>query len=748
MNRRSFLKSGALSATFPATVAPGDTKNRIAPDLQTPTTAARDRLPAIPESKDLAGEKSAYGYSEIFSPPPAQNEWGYCQATRSVSGITEILFPPYACCGEPTIPTPGGDISPGALMTCELFLDGRLLSSYPQPEAKVSYQWFPHAVEREARVKGLQFTTQMFVPPKQQVVAEIITVKNLAGERRKLTLGFDLRGGVAHRNPPWYVSGPAEDDNRITATAGYVVFESIRTPAISIQGIHPPPDRIEQRRMLIYEISLNAGEERVFTYANAIGGEHAEVLDAYNRQQAGLRDSLAGNEKVWNERLRAAFTPGNSEFSGSLPQLVTCDPDLWRIYHAGFLDVFLSRRASPASIYGPAYLTVPRDTPTLSYIWDTALASLGMALLDPAALRTLLEVWLVAGMDQHYATDYLSGQAMGPYYAANDFGILQCARDYLRVTGDFPWLDKTIDGKTVMSYLESWALRWKKLDNFGHGLADYGNIDNLLEAVSTYTHEVASINAGNVFGMRFIADLLERHGDSAAASKFRGEARVLAERINRLLYVSGKGWWRCGQPDGSFVEVRHCLDLLTVLDTMNEDLTDQQKKEMAQFFWNELHTPLWMHALSPGDADASWKPGATRGLRSDHTWIGAYLAWPSMTARGLYKIDSAVKVARWVRNFAKTGNQGTFGQAHFVDTTFPLDAGGALKDPVGGWYEIAGGSFMTLVIDTIFGAELTLGSGIRLAQHLDEFDPRAELRNLNYQGKRYRISGSRVEQMA
>ena len=142
------------------------------------------------------------------------------------------------------------------------------------------------------------------------------------------------------------------------------------------------------------------------------------------------------------------------------------------------------------------------------------------------------------------------------------------------------------------------ALYWKKLDKLGHGLADYGNLDDLLEVVSTWIHEVPAMNAGNVYGMRFVASLLERRGDARAA-QLRSEARDLAARINRLLYVEGKGWWKCGQPDGTFNEVRHCYDLLTVLDTMFEDLSAKQKQEMSHFFWSELHTPLWMHALSP-----------------------------------------------------------------------------------------------------------------------------------------------------
>jgi hypothetical protein len=712
-----------------------------------PELHGRGELPAIPRSRDLASHRLVYEYSEIFNPPPAQNEWGYCKATRSVAGITAILFPPYACCGAPSIPTPGGEISPGNLITCELFLNERILSSYPLPEARVAYTWYPHCIRRETQAGGIRFTTETFMPVRQKAVAEQITVLNESHEQRKLSLGFDLRAGVTYKEGPWYSGVPAEADSRLTPNAaqGYIVFESVHTRAVSVQGIAPPPNRIKEGRMLTYEFTLNPGEARVFQYVNAIGNDPTTVREDYSRLQAEFERSRKEAEETFNSRIRSAFTPRNSEFSGSLPQLVTRDPALWKLYYAGFLDVLLARRVSPGSVYGPTFVTVPQDTPTLSYVWDTMMASLSIALLDPSALRMLLEIWLATGMEEHYGTDYLSGNGMGPWYAANDMGILRCAHDYLRVTGDFRWLDKVIEGKIVLEHLAARALHWKQLDRYGHGLADYGGIDNLLEAVSTYTHEVAAMNAGNVYGMRFVASLLDRRGDSSRAAVYRTEAKDLAGRINRLLYVEGKGWWRCGQSDGTFTEVRHCHDLLTVLDMMFEDLSDRQKQEMAQFFWNELYTPLWMHALSPGDADASWKPGASRGLRSDHTWIGAYIAWPPMTARGLYKIEPSQRLAAWVKGLSMTANQGTFGQAHFVETTFPPDAGGVRKDPAGGWYEVAGGSFMTLVIDSIFGADLTLDRGIQVTSRLKDFDLSARLVKLNYQGRNYTISSAGAE---
>jgi hypothetical protein len=56
------------------------------------------------------------------------------------------------------------------------------------------------------------------------------------------------------------------------------------------------------------------------------------------------------------------------------------------------------------------------------------------------------------------------------------------------------------------------------------------------------------------------------------------------------------------------------------------------------------------------------------------------------------------------------------------------------------WCEVAGGCFTDLVIDTIFGADLSLYEGIRMNSRLADFDPDAKLLNVPYQGKSYTIS--------
>ena len=173
----------------------------------------------------------------------------------------------------------------------------------------------------------------------------------------------------------------------------------------------PRPDRIEHRRLLVYEFSLNPGETRTFHYLNIIGEEKDAVLESYDRLQAKFEYLLRENEEVFTNLIRSAFTPGNSEFSGHLPQLVTRDPALWKLYYIGFTNLLINRRLSPDLPSGAVYLTIPRFTRI--YPFDAGLTSLRLSLLDPQALRRLLENWLVQDRHQHFATDYLTGEGMG-----------------------------------------------------------------------------------------------------------------------------------------------------------------------------------------------------------------------------------------------------------------------------------------------------------------------------------------------
>jgi hypothetical protein len=724
MQRRSFLKLAGATITLAAE-----------PGLATAKLASSP--PAMPSCSQLASVPMEFTYTDLFQMPVFANEWGYGQASKSVSGVTAITFPPFACCGVPEVTW-----SPGLLTSCEISIDGQLLSI--APANRVTYTWLPQRIDREQTYRGLRIRTRTFMPVKRRAVAEHIEIANTSSEPQRFALSFDMRAAVTKKTTFWMSGCPGEGGNAQTWDAAHnrITFAAQHSQAGSAQGIQPRADSLTAGHILEYRMQLRPGESRVFHYINAIADTAAEANRLHDELQSTFVHVESENEQFYEDMLRALFTPNNSYFSGHLPTLQTTDETLWNLYFNGIRNLISARRYSPDSKYGPTYLTLGGHTlPTLSFPWDTSLAGLSLALLDPIQLRNIVEVWFTQNMHQHLATDYVSGTGVGPWYAVNDMAIVRCARDYLRITGDFAWLDKTVAGKTVLKQLTDRALYWESLQHTDHGLADYGNIENLLEVINTYLHEVAGMNAGNVSSMRFVADLLDRRGESGRANELRAKSTALAQRINRLLYVQGKGWWRAGQLDGTFNEVRHCYDFLAVAENMLPDLSPQQKQEMCRFFWTQLRTGKWMRALSAGDPDVTWN------IRPDHSAIGAYASWPPMSAKALFHLGAPPEqIAVWLREVAKAGNQGPIGQAHFIEDVWPPLKGAAFKCPndppyINEWCCIAGGAFTDLVLDTIFGVNASL-ENVTVESHLAHFDPKAELRNFTHQGKQYTITAA------
>jgi hypothetical protein len=725
MNRRTFLKVSGSAVAVAA-------QARALPSVPA--------LPAIPSLSDLGSIRMSHTFMELFNLPIAMNDWGYTQTVKSVSAITAIAFPPYVSCGVPDTPW-----SPGLLSTCELIVNDRLVSLSNDPVRAVTYQWFPHCVVREQTIDSLRVRTTLFLPPNQRAALQKIELRNLSAHNSALTLGFDMRAAVTRKTSGWFANLPGEADNLCAwdASHGRLTWTAQHSSAACAQGIFPPANKVGGGNVLEYDLTLSPGASQELHFVAALAPTATDAGSLHDRLQADFADLERANEQRFETLLHSAFTVGNSEYSGHLPRLHTKSETLWNLYHNGLKNLLSARRYSPDSQYGPTLLTLSGHVlPTLSFPWDTSLTSFSLALLEPQPLRTLVEAWFSRDMHQHLATDYITGEAVGPWYAVNDMAIVRCARDYLRVSGDFAWLDKQVDGKSVLDHLLFHSTYWKKLLG-KNGLADYGGIANLLEVVSTYIHEVAGMNAGNVSSMRFVAQLLERRGRTQDAASLRSDAKALAQRINEVLYVQGKGWWRCGQPDGSFNEVRHCYDFLAALDNMSEDLSARQKHEMAHFFWSQLASKKWMRALASGDPDSTWN------VRPDHSCLGAYAAWPAECAKALFQADDPERIAAWLTEVAKAGNQGPIGQGHFVeDVVAPLKGGAykASEDPpyIEDWCCIAGGAFTDLVLEGIFGIEPTLHDGIRATPRLNAFDPGARLEGLRYQGTEYSISSAGV----
>ncbi|MFK3677104.1 hypothetical protein ACI2IP_05200 [Microbacterium sp. NPDC090218] len=695
--------------------------------------------PLIPTVDDLAADAVTHRYDDMIAPTGLTNMFGTVRVDHDLTAVSAVQFPP---------------VSQGLTQTAVLFVDGRLFASYGAP---VTHEWRADRVVRRATVGGLEIETATVCVPGKTAVAIDIVVRNTGASERDVRLGLSAAARVTRSRNAWLDAESPSERDTATVDGERLVFSSTDAAAWSVQGIvggtaalsgvAELPDAFDtgiggngRGGELSVSLAVPAGGTARTGYVQAVGISAADATRTYDLVTADVPGAVGAAEEFWNRQLRAAFDPDDGEFSGALPLLETASAPLRRLYWWAALGVIWFRRDFAGNVLGRSYDTLmPNYWGTTTFIWDYSLSSVSHALLDPAEMRNQVRHWISLDIHSHFGTSSLTGGPVGRWYSVNDYAMTRLVHDYVRFTGDSGFLDEIVGDHSVAESVREWARAWKKLRR-DTALADYGEIDNLLECVSSYTHEVASLNAANVWSMRTAASLAELQGDGATGAELRAEADALLPAVIER-YLPGQGIFAAGQPDGTQLPVRHCYDFSVVGTTIADDLTPGIRDEMVSFFQRELQTDNWMRALSPWDPDASYSP------RPDHQWNGAYPAWPADAGRALAALGAPGVLTDWIDGLSRTANQGPMGQAHFVEEALPGINGGARKAPpqlpyIIDWSCSSSGAWIELVIEALFGVSVATDGTVRAAGCVGALDPHAVLRGLRVGERRYDIHAS------
>jgi len=712
----------------------GRAKMRAIPPCQRMTTTSPSKIPTPDEFRSAKMEARA---GELFNPPGLSNFFGCLQTADDVLAIQHLTFAPYSM----------GEARLGVLAVngCSLRASG----------LPVEYEWRPDRVTRRMRVGAIALESITVMGVREQSATVELRVTNTTSSPGPAHLRIQCGEGVIHsinnwKTPysprecpaisttPWEGTPPPETlvrNHREPLPSGDGILHTSKTSvACAVQAASPAPDRVE-RAWLCFDWSLAAGETRALYFFAALGATPPDVLpllDAWRRDPAA---AIAAASADWTAEIEAVFTPGNTRYSGHLPLLETGDASLRALYLNAVIAAVYFKREHPLSAHGRVYTTLlPRYWIAISVINDWSLTALLLVMLDPECVRKQIELWLERDIYKIFGTEYVSGSNVGNWYSCNDYGMVRLITTWLRVTGRMDWLQTRAGGLTIREHLVCMAGHWRELD-CGHGLADYGDRNSLLEAVGSYEHEVASLNAANVWMLREVALLLEHLGDARDAAQLRAEAAALIPEIQKL-YVKGGGYWHCRQPDGSLVPARHIWDFIHVLNFLHEDLPDWQVAEMVDFFERELMTPHWLAALSPLDEDAGFS------LRPDHQWNGSYPAWVALAAAALVRTNRVELLRKWLPGLARTAAQGPLSQAHLVENFAPLSGGGARKAPtewpyITDWTVICAGSFFDFIVGDVFGFNpgYDASAPAQSAPRPGLAGPQATLRNVPCRGK-------------
>ena len=658
--------------------------------------------------------------------PSLNNGSGALRAAANVAALEMLSFPPLAC---------GGALN-------ALLIDG-------QPVAASRSRWFAHQLMRSASTNGWDVESTLRMPLDERGVLCRVSVRNASGAARTVRITLLSDAGVrrypdeawARWDVPHGQVGNVVAADLASGTLTGTDAAAGQLPSAMALAFGPAPLQLESTAGVAaahWDLNVGPGQQVVLQCAVALASDTASARQQASRWRDTFDVSFGASSIALEARWQQMFTPGNGRFSGHLPLLETQDAAIRSVYYHGAQAAFALMRTS-LPLAGVVFPTLgPQWATTISYFWDTEMFSWAYAMLEPQSLKATLRRWLA--LDLHapdlYAFDNQSLRQAGLWYAANDWAVFRTLDAYLAVTGDMAFLQEAVTGTSVLERLVAVATAYRSLVAAGQVLADYGGNDNLLETAPNYIHRVASFNAGNVYLLRRAASYLDAAGQGARAAALRAEANGLREAVLQL-YVSGQGVWLAGHRDGTRVEVRHVFDFILVGQSMDGDLSAQQRAEMTAFVQRELVSGEWMRAMSLQDASAAASP------RPDHGSTGAYDGWPALSAEVMARFGSHAQALDLLRRIEPVLREGPFTQAHEYVAAGDVRIAGPqqLQD----YNAIAGASYMPTVFKALFGLELGVpGQAIALRSPGVPRGFAGTLRHVTWGGAQYTLASDAV----
>lgn len=605
------------------------------------------------------------------------------------------------------------------------------------------FRWFPHQAVRKRQVDGINVeTTVRMVFEGAGLLYEVaITNTSDRNEEVKVALSFP---GKKVETPQGLVVAYQSNDPKLGKSHGFgdTVPKKTGHDSTKLEMVHafadPPQTLADSDDHAVATWIRELKPKEVWTIRFAMSharnrGEFpsAELIAAVADRAKSFDQQWDGIKLQWAERWKDMFTPGNAHFSGHLPTLVTKDAQLSDIYYRSLLTLLVLHRTN-MKMCDRVFVTSGERDKGVVFFWDTSMWSKVFALLEPNAMKEHCRIFLSCDPHRGPVYNMALGQQWDGWYAANDSTIFTFVSEYVNTTGDVAFLDEQVGDRTVLGHLDSLATNWQQLQtDKSVMLADYGENRNLLECAPAYIHRVPSFNAANVWMMRAVAELYAQRGNTARAA----ELREWADQFSRAvldLYKPGDGVWYALHRDGQRVELRHCYDFVCIGRFMNSDLSPAMRREMVEFVERELVDEPWMRAMSPLDI------AAADSDRPDHGPMGAYDAWPALTAESMCLLGAWRPALDFLRSTQAALEEGVYGQAREYygpnrsETIAPVHIamrGACMRESVGG------GAFAEMIIGTLFGYQPRATAELELYRAHDNRGFEGELRNLQHQGK-------------
>ena len=721
----------------------------------------RDKKPAL-SLDDLSTAWLMRRVTDLKAMPGLNNTLGSIQMEADVLAFKHPVFPPYSGGGE---------------LTGYTFLGQRHLA---QATDFVSIRWKAYEAARECCADEWSISSRTALHPTEPLVAAVLTITNTAAVKRELNLGFLLSGRSRNTGNKGYAWAVPEvptavssfnsieglyQDAMVIEAGSTLLCSNDKGNGFSAQSFSPAPSYWERGQIARFTHDIDPGEEFSIQFTASFHEDQEQAVQLMNDWRGHGEQLLTESRQWWEDLWEAAFTVGNSYFSGNAPVLESSRPEILKLYYMAVLTELTCRRIYPDAATKPCYLTLwPRRGEGSTYLtWEMPYTSGLLSKLDPQALEGLWELTAQAPFLESQVANLLEGSFGGWPCCGHPQTILTGALNLQRWTGDGRWKElqisrkeKQVEGFEAASQnqiLQTEAGHGEKLMSgfevfkeslFYHRerslpqslLADVGNRDAYLECVTDYAHGTAAQTAIQIWALKESASL--------TGEAYEDEIQQLLKEVMGL-YQEGKGYFSCRFPDGRLFDAPNLYDLGVVLSNLYDELPAYMVTEIAEFVRDNLITKTWSHNLWPLSVDV------VSGVRCDHQWAGCFAAWPAQFVLGLAKCGyEAPWVEEWLQGMSVITDQGPFGQAYWAEDIHDSEAGGAAKcfDELtqgNHWVIQSGVHFFDMAFEGLLGIRADLQGDVSVQGGFQIYQKDSSLYNIKTQGSLVHCIEGKIE---
>ena len=570
--------------------------------------------------------------------------------------------------------------------------------------------WYPNMMFREGSVYGVHISSLLTLTKDTRSAVLSVALENTAGEAVTVPWMIHTDGSLDYVHD-WAFAVPKTKHRGDTVVDGTTVLMKNSTKVYAVRTTMEGLQWFPAARLWESTLTLAAGETRQVTFTFYLGPR--EALDG-----AIKADPAACVESAYadlSEKTETVFS--------RLPQVHTSNGQMEAFYYRALMPLLLNVWNVEEFALHPYFSTGSVKGGCLaSYLWDFSAGAKVLPMFDAAATKAQIMAYFKVNIFRSYAILPVSGNANGPWYPVNQEKIIDMVYQYVRTTGDIPFLFEQVGDKTVLQLVNENA--FFGCEDAENGLIDYGvdGEDHLeLKRRQPYHGILPDLNARRYDSFRKAAELNRLCGQEDSA--LLAAAETVKAAVREQLWSEEDGWFRVLSEGKQYL--RYTVQMFKFCDS---DVLDDAMREklLAHLNEREFLSAYGLHSMSKQDP-------AYDQVDIDNGGGGICSIFPILIAEKLYRIGKYEVADDILRRILWWGTRMPYWGDSFVANYVEYRQNTPLQCTIG---SITGAQY---VLFGMAGVKAEADGTVTVCPHLPEYLDDLAVENIRLHGKCFSV---------